>query len=607
MTQINLLRQTDLTDFGLEAPYSADIWDICGWDIYKDANESQKKAWDARSSVMGGNLDFSLCENRTIREELKYFSYHLLKKKEISLRTLAEYLDRYKLFFNFVNSRQYVSVLDIDTVDYERYIIPTHKAVIGNGQALTGQEIAPSKKRNRLISFLDSFKNVIAEYIESAKPLYERDIWNGKEIHPDKHDTANLDFHDIEQDEMKQETKNFLKSQLPGWTVKTAYGYLKDITLFCRWLYEYDESIASFKDINRDILEEYFLFLRVDSDFSQNKINLNILRLSVLFEYGIATGNKNFPETILFMPDDHCFKTQKRANFYTNEEVAAIFSIVKCLPKVYGKILLVLHHTGMRISEVLRLSIDALKSKDGKPYLAVYMYKTERYNYVPIDGNIHKLIANEIRLTQERFPDAKYIFVNDNGNVINYSNFTKTIKKAIIEHDVRGRDGKLLDFRTHRFRATKATYLINSGYDPRNVADMLGQKSLSSLSYYAVATNQSLQVHMQEYLKKESILINSIGKVDEKIIEDYENAHPLCNGWCCRPIELGICENINACLTCSMFKPSLEHLTTYRLQLSEIESSLAVAAANGFTRMVEQCKKGKAALEKIIKEMEGRL
>lgn len=183
----------------------------------------------------------------------------------------------------------------------------------------------------------------------------------------------------------------------------------------------------------------------------------------------------------------------------------------------------------------------------------------------------------------------------------------QAVKRAIIEHDVRGRDGKLLDFRTHRFRATKATNLINSGYDPRNVADILGQKSLSSLSYYAVATNQSLQVHMQEYLKKESILINSIGKVDEKTIEDYKNAHPLCNGWCCRPIELGVCENINACLSCPMFKPSLEHLTTYRLQLSEVESALSVAVANGFERMAEQCRSEKAALEKIIKEMEGRL
>lgn len=406
MAQMNLSLQTNLPDFGLEAPYSADIWDICGWDIYKNAGEGQKEAWDARSSVMGGNLDFSLCKNRAIREELKYFSYHLLETKKVSLNTLAEYADRYKLFFNFVNSRQYASVLDIDTVDYERYITPTHKAVIDNGSALAGQEIVPSKRRNRLISFLDFLKNVIYEHIESAKPLYERDIWSGKEIHPDEYDTANLDFRGIEQPQMKQDVKDYLKSQLSKWTVKTAYMYLKDFTLFCQWLYEYDENIASFKDIDREILEDYFLFLRADSDFSQNKINLNILHLSSLFEYGIVTENENFPETILFLPDDQCFKTQKRANFYTKEEVASIFSIVKYLPKVYGKILMVLHHTGMSVSEVLRLPIDALKSKDGKPYLAVYMYKTKRYNNVPIDGNVHKLISDEIRKTQERFPDA---------------------------------------------------------------------------------------------------------------------------------------------------------------------------------------------------------
>lgn len=307
------------------------------------------------------------------------------------------------------------------------------------------------------------------------------------------------------------------------------------------------------------------------------------------------------------MKDDYCLKTLKRADFYTNEEIAAIFSMLKYLPKAYGKILLVLHHTGMRISEVLRLPADCLKHQDGNPYLAVYMYKTKKYNNVPIDGYVCQIIDREIKRTRNKFPDAKYVFVNENGNAFNYDAFIKTVKKCIVEHNVLGRDGKLLEFRTHRFRATKATYLINSGCDPINAANMLGQSQLSSLSYYVSASNKILQEQMGEYLEKETILINSIGQVDENIIEDYENAHQLCNGWCCKPVGLGMCDKENACLTCSLFKPSMQHLTAYRLQLSGIEASLAVAAANGYTRMAEQCQTEKAALENIIKRLEEKL
>lgn len=602
-----LLQQNNSTDFGLISPYDSDVWHICEWDIYKNASEDYKKKWKARSNIMKNNMDFSLCKNETIREESKYFAFYLLTIKEVSLTTFAEYADRFKLFFAFVNNRQYQSILDIDTVDYERHIAINHKTIIDDGTVLNGQELVPSKRRNRLIAFLDFFKNIIYQYIESVKPIYERDVWNWKDVAPNETSAANLIFYDIEQPVMKESAKDFLKQKLSNCTMKTAYKYLDDIKIFCRWLYEYDDNIASFKEVTRDILEDYFLFLRVESDFSQNKININILNLSVMFEYGIVAGDNRFPDDILFLADDYCFKTVHRANFYTNEEIAAIFSMVEYLPKIYGRILLVLHHTGMRISEVLRLQIDCLRLKDNAPYLSVYMYKTKRYNNIPVDDYVYQIISREIKRTQKLFPDSEYVFVNSKGNAFTYSTFITTIKKCIVEHKVVGRDGKLLDFRTHRFRATKATYLINSGHDPRNAANMLGQSCLSSLSYYAVATNQSLSKHMQEYLIKESILINSIGQVDENIIEDYENAHPLCNGWCCKPIELGVCDKINACLTCSLFKPSIEHLTTYRLQLSEMESSLAVASENGFTRMAEQCEKEKAALENIIKGLEERL
>ena len=51
----------------------------------------------------------------------------------------------------------------------------------------------------------------------------------------------------------------------------------------------------------------------------------------------------------------------------------------------------------------------------------------------------------------------------------------------------------------------------------------------------------------------------------------------------------------------------MEHLTTYRLQLSEVQSSLAVAEANGYERMIDQCRTEILALENIIKKLEERL
>lgn len=605
MTQI-LTKQVELPKFNLPAPYSDDIWDIMEWEYYKTSYQQYKHNWIARSNIMNNQMDFSLCKNPIIREESKYFCYLLIAKKHITLGVFAEYADKFKLLFAYVNDRSLNTVLDIDTVDYESYIGQAHKIMTDNGSALIGNEIVQMKKRNRLISFVDSMKRVITAFIESSKPVFERDYWRAEEIKQidSTSNMKNLDFSSIKQFEMKQASKDFIKMKLSTITVSAAYGYLNSIKKFCHWLYEYDENIESFFDISRDIIEDFFYFLRVESDFSQHKINKIILDLSVMFEYGLMNEDTSFPLVQIFLPTDYAFKTVHRQKFYTDEEIAGIFSIISYLPKTYGRILLVLHHCGMRVSEVLRLPMDCIYFSNGVPCLKLYMYKTERNHNIPLNDDIYNIINKEISRNKKKFPEAKYVFLNNDGSHINYLTFIRNVKKALVKHNVLGRDGKPLVFGTHRFRSTKATDLISLGVEPRKVSDILGVKSLSTLSYYAAATQTSVSEHMQEYLRRESILINSIGKMDEFPLEDYENAIPLCNGWCCRPSELGICDKINACLTCSQFRPSHKHLISYKIQLSEIESTLAVAKANGYTRIIEKCLSDKEALEDIIKRLE---
>lgn len=608
MAQI-LTKQIELPKFNLPEPYNNDVWDITEWDYYKNASYRYKTCWKARSNVMGNKMDFSLCNSPVIREETKYFCYLLITDKKVTLSTFAEYADRFKLLFSYVNDKSYSTVLDIDTNDYERYIGQSHKIRTDNGSALIGSEVIPMKKRNRLISFVDTLKRTICDFIESSKPLIEKDYWKRKDVKGDNdnvtsYSSKNLDFSTIRQSAMKKSAKDFILFKLASITFGAAYGYLCSIKTFCQWLYEYDENINSFAEINRDIIEDYLCFLRIETDFSQHKINKNILDLSVMFEYGILNEDKSFPSIPIFLSSDYAFKTEHRAKYYTPDEIAGIFSVIPYIPKVYGKILLILHHCGMRISEVLYLPMDCLHYSEDVPYIKLYMYKTERNHNIPLSKAIHKIIRTEIIKNQKKHPGAKYVFLNDDGSLINYGTFCRTIRRAIAEHNILGRDGQPLKFGTHRFRSTKATDLINLGEDAQKTADILGVSSLSTLRYYATATQTSVNEHMQEYLRKESILINSIGKMDEFNLDDYENAIPLCNGWCCKPIDLGICDKINACLTCSQFRPSMKHLTSYRLQLSELESTLAVAEANGYTRIVEKCTAEKEALQNIINRLE---
>lgn len=602
--QEHLLKLNNICTFSLVEPFSDDIWDITNWSIYKDADTSQQIAFNARTSVMHNSLDFTLCKSRSLREEVKYFTYRLIAKG-ISLRSLAEYIDRFKLLFQYAYDNNISFVSEIDIESYKQYLTDTkHKVTINDGTTVRGKAAVVQTRKNRNITFISNIQKCIEEYFSLNTPMKERDYWKGSELHPDELTPANINFADIMQPLMKQATKNYIWFRQAHTVTKTCQKDTLTIKRFCHWLSEYDEKILSFASLNRDIIEEYFYFLRIESGFSQHMINTDILKIGNFLKWGSINGDTNFPNKVLVLSNDYAFKTVKAPDFYSEREIARIYDVAKTLPKIYGRIILILHHCGMRISELLWLRQDAIKEIGGKHYISIYMYKTARYNNIPLSDFAYNIIANEIVLDKKKYPNSHYVFLNSQGNPVNYSHFIQTIKLAIINNNVLGDDGCLLKFKTHKFRSTKATILINMGEDPNVVAQILGQKSLDSLGYYVAAQETAMQDEMKYYIKKQSALINAIGKMDSLAIENIAEAIPLCNGYCCRPSTLGICEKVNACIECSLFKPSIRFILNYQMQLTEAESTLLIAKENNYTRLTQKCESEIKALKSILDRLE---
>lgn len=73
-----------------------------------------------------------------------------------------------------------------------------------------------------------------------------------------------------------------------------------------------------------------------------------------------------------------------------------------------------------------------------------------------------------------------------------------------------------------------------------------------------------------------------------KVVVSKEIATPLCNGFCVRNPEMGACPKANACLSCGLFKPSIEYLNYYCMQLNEVEATIQVAKANDMDLLLEK-------------------
>ena len=238
-------------------------------------------------------------------------------------------------------------------------------------------------------------------------------------------------------------------------------------------------------------------------------------------------------------------------------------------------------------------------ANNSKPYL-----KSKKDYVKLLAESPAKVILSEIERNKKRFRDVKYVFVSDKNKPISASVINNNLNMALKENNIKGRDGKILHCTTHMFRATFATKLISNGKEPELVAKLLGQTTLHSLSHYAAISPKAVKEQLAPRIKKDDIIISNLWKTGDAKEEIPETAIPLCNGFCCKQIDTGICKKANTCLNCPMFIPSIQFISSYMIQLQEVEATIAIAKNCGYTKMLENCMETKKILEDIIKRLE---
>lgn len=615
LKKLQTLYPQPLPQFDIPEKYKEDEWDIKEWDYFKEAHINSKSIWRSRSSITDHKFKFTICKNPYIAEEYKYFMYFLIEVRKIDLGSFAEYYDRYKVLAEYVGKylMNYTSILDLeDTSDFESYLVnhKGRKITNKNGHQFVGGEIVPAKRRTRFVTFITYSQTIIRDYYEKDIPETEKLIWKASRIPYVKDNSSDkvLDFRSIKNPHTLKNVKDFCEYQLKTCenTFSSTYRYLHSLKRFISWLDE-NNPISDLSKLDRNIIEDYMLYLRTAGEFSANEINICILNLKVFLEWGEFYERSYMPQEILMLNTDYVFKSKIESKYLTDEELKGVISAIPKMPKLYGKMVYCLIFLGLRFSELAKLSIDSIKQNDnGTYYLDIWQYKTDAIYEKPIYKNCIKIMQNEIAKNKELFGEenVKYVFVNKKNGVITCGTLNENINKALLESEVKGRDGKILRCTSHQFRATLATNLISEGVAVNIAAQLLGQSTLSAFSHYVDVSKKDVKEQLKPRLEKDDMLIRNIGKMEELQNIPVEEAIPLCNGFCSKNPLTTPCAKANACFTCPLFIPSKQFLNAYHIQLMETEATIQIAETNGYERMLEKALEDKEALENIIKKLE---
>jgi integrase len=253
------------------------------------------------------------------------------------------------------------------------------------------------------------------------------------------------------------------------------------------------------------------------------------------------------------------------------------------------RILLLLALTGRRLNEICMLDRDPLHAlpaltppgADSGPGAFVARL---RYQQTKIEGSPDTILVDAevvaiIRAQQEwaarhfaahgapgRVP--KYLFlaekVNRNGDHPYPGQRLRDRLNALAARlDIRDTAGRLVDFnRTHRFRHTKGTTLLNAGVPLHVVQRYLGHISPTMTMHYAqtlAATHEAEFLRYRKVTSDARDLGLAPGDLYDMLQLDKRTDRILPNGYCLLPPRQS-CDRGNACLTCDKFATDVTFL-----------------------------------------------
>ncbi len=149
-----------------------------------------------------------------------------------------------------------------------------------------------------------------------------------------------------------------------------------------------------------------------------------------------------------------------------------------------------LYATGMRISELLGLSLHDLNMKE---LVVLVRGKGRKQRYVPFVDSVAELLVTYIEKSRPvllKFKNSDILFLNNRGGKLSRMGFWKILRNAVLEA------GLKKEVTPHTFRHSFATHLLEAGVNLRIVQVLLGHSSLNTTQIYThIDTKYLVETH----------------------------------------------------------------------------------------------------------------
>ena len=269
---------------------------------------------------------------------------------------------------------------------------------------------------------------------------------------------------------------------LKAFALNTIKVYKSQLVYF----FKYFENKKSYEEITQAEIENYLYYLIKKYNISISKQNQIINAIKCYYEHVLRKErtiyNIQRPNKAITLP-----------NVLSKTDVAKLLNSPNNLK--HKTILTTIYSAGLRISEVLKLRIQDIDSKQG--HIVVKAAKGKKDRLTVLSPKLLQLL----RLYYIKYKPAYWLFEGQEGGKYSASSIQKILRRAVSATNVNA-------FTTpHTLRHSFATHLMQDGVNMRIIQQLLGHNSSKTTEIYTHIININNKV-IQSPLESLNININ---------------------------------------------------------------------------------------------------
>lgn len=277
----------------------------------------------------------------------------------------------------------------------------------------------------------------------------------------------------------------------PSKYIEKYLDYLKyERKLSNNTIASYLNDLKDFDNYSKDIIntkyEDIIKYLKTINNLNNRSIAHHITVINSLYLFLIRE------EIIKDNPCENIVSPKipkKLPNYLSEEEVDKLLDVnLNIIYDYRNKAMLeLLYATGLRVSELLNLTIESIDLSND--FLRV-MGKGSKERMVPI-GDIAikylKIYLQEYRPSLLKKGLNDYLFISNAGTKMTRQGFFKIIKKECLKDNIKK------DVSPHVLRHSFATHLLAHGADLRIIQELLGHSDISTTQIYTHVINEKIK------------------------------------------------------------------------------------------------------------------